>query len=62
MKNYFQLFKDRFEAMAMAVAYAEAGEWGTANEIMDFDKKAIAKKPEKRKSDKPRKQNRMRAY
>ncbi|MBU2513393.1 hypothetical protein KJ966_18795 [bacterium] len=47
-------FIERFEAMAMAVAFAEAGEWETAQNIMKKQEKSVknAKKTDIRKKDK----------
>jgi len=51
MKKWIQ----KMEAMAMAVAFAEAGEWSTAQEIMEKqerkqmpEKRAPRKTPDKR--------------
>lgn len=54
MINYYKIFMERFEAMSMAVAFAEVGEWKTAKEIMDVDSKTDRKKLEKQHQPKTR--------
>ncbi len=50
-------WKEKLEAMAAAVSFAEAGDWKTARELMREEAEVrIARRPDKRRrsSDRPR--------
>ena len=59
MKQTIRRFVERFEVLAMAVAFAEAGEWTTAEHIMSRKKQNRRLSNEKKSQRKPRVQNRM---
>lgn len=48
MKQFLSTLNERFEAMAMAVAFAEAGEWETAERIIDRNKTTQTKRTGKK--------------
>ena len=50
---------EKLEAMSMAVAFAEAGEWSTATNILD---KTAEKRPEKRQETRKPPRQRPRMY
>jgi hypothetical protein len=53
---------ERFEAMAMAVAFAEAGEWTTAERMMDSKPQHHNKNIDKKNGKQNRQQPRIRVY
>jgi hypothetical protein len=59
MRQLFTNFMQRFEAMAMAVAFAEAGEWSTAESMIE--RKQQRSVADKRKDNQKRKRPAMRA-
>ena len=60
MKQIIMRFRKQFEAMAMAVAFAEAGEWSTAERIMDSRQQSRQIGLNKKTGKKERKKTRMR--
>jgi hypothetical protein len=60
MKQIIRRFVKRFEVMAMAVAYAEAGEWSFAEKIMDNERQRQHSGLDVKTDKKARKQTRMR--
>jgi hypothetical protein len=63
MKQILAGFMERFEAMSMAVTFAEAGEWSTAKRMLDRGNKWQQKNVERRSEEKTGKQQRrMRVY
>jgi hypothetical protein len=62
MKLFFGKLMEFFETSAMAVAYAEAGEWTTAENILKKDSKQQQKKIDKQNGKKTTKRPGMRAY
>lgn len=60
-ENNMKRFIERFEAMAMAVAFAEVGEWKTAESIMQ-PKPTRTQTVDKKNGKQTRKQTGMRVY
>lgn len=62
MKQLLNGFMEKFEAMAMAVTFAEAGEWKTAERYLNPRPKEQEKGDYPRRQSGKRKQPRMRAH
>jgi hypothetical protein len=62
MKNYLQSIQQRFEAMCMAVTFAEAGEWDEARKMMNTRQKSDRRDSVKKRQPQQRRRASLRVY